>query len=1110
MFSIFLFSEESKNILILNSYSYDFPLTERVMQGIFEVFRNYDSDINFQVEYLDSRKMLNESYYEKIVDIYKDKFQHMKFDVIICSDNDALEFIVKHRIELFKDIPVVFCGVNGYKKEMLRGEDKITGITEELGIDETIDMALKIHRGTENIIILNDRTNSGKIFRKMIENDNLEEKYGKKLIFLDDFNIGLEEIPIKTKQYAGNSILLFTFFTIDKDRKKISNEEMISRIRKSSTIPIYGLYEAFLGKGIIGGNLASRFRQGQEAAKSAIKILKGRKVEELPVEILKPQKMVIDYNELKRYSISEKRVPTDCLIVNKIPGFYEKNRRVVWFILSIFMLLMVIIVLLVANILKNRKINKIVKISNEKEKANKKFVKTIINSAPSMYSVKDKDGKIVIANNTFLNFFNCSAEQVEGKSIIEIFKKLDYDLEIAKKISIEEQQVLKNGTGKFGIEDEINFPGTGTRWIYSNIVPLKTDEGEYSLRVSLDITNKKNVELELKNAKDEAERASIAKGHFLATMSHEIRTPLNGIISMADYIATKDEMDKISNIEKELKIINVSARRLVGVIDKILDISKIEYGELEFEVDEFNIRDEIKKSILMFDNKISEKNLELFFYTDWKVPEVLRGDSVKYQQIITNLLGNAIKFTLNGYITIEVILVERNKESVRVRFSVKDSGIGISKENQKKIFDKFISGDRVNSGFGLGLAISKELTERMGGEIGVESDEGRGAKFFVEIEFKAVKEHEPFLLEKKEIIVLCDKKEYLDIYSKIIRNINGLGFIIAETVEELETIIESLENQDETYLIIDIFQKQLMEESLVKKIIGQMKEKVFFVGEYSKELNIKRIERYLLEDEIYGIFKELNLKKVIEKPKCCAEEINYGNILVVEDDEINQEAMKVVFKMAGINKIDIASTGSEALKMYQAKNYTIVLMDLELPDKNGITVQKEMRNLDREFKQNESAIIAVTANATSECREMALKEGFDEFITKPVTTDEIFKKLHLIMNYNINIIPKLKDEYNENEKILNNLFAVFVEKYPELLLELKDFIKEQKNEEILKISHKLRGAVGNIRAEKLYELLLKIEGAVKEKNHERAEEYLEQLEKESRSVIRAIKERLNF
>lgn len=1064
-------TNEAKNVLVINSYGYDFSLTEKIMKGILDSFEEKNVDVNFEVEFLDTRKMLDQTYYSKLAEMYKDKFKYTKFDVIICSDNEALFFIEKNRIELFNGVPVIFCGINGYEKSLLQGDKNVTGITEELGITETVESALKLHKDIKNLLVLNDKTESGKMFRRLIEKEELDKKFGIKLIFIDDFDLDIEKIPPKIKEFENNSILLFTFFTTDKNRKKISNEQTIKRIKEESNIPIYGLYEAFLDYGIVGGKLVSRYKQGKEAGFAAIKILNGEKIENIPIMVIKPDEYMFNYEELHKFKISKKSLPNESVVSNNPLSIYEKVKDIIWYVIFIFLSLIIIIVLLISVVLKTKKINKIIEETKKKAESNILFVRNMVNNAPSMYSVKDKQGRIILANKVFSDFFKLQINNVEGKSLVEIFAESNLDVTEAKEMTKDEFRVIEEGTEISGIEEEITLFNDEKRWLYSNIVPLKIDGVEdYSLRVSLDITKRKLIELELKKAKEEAEELSIAKGHFLAIMSHEIRTPLNGIITMIGQLKEKEE--KLGFLNREIEIMEISSKRLVNVIDETLNFSKIEYGQVDFELTEFDVRREVKNCIVLFEERVKEKGLELLFFVPISVPQILKGDIIKYHQILTNLLGNAVKFTKKGHILIELQVVELDNENLSLHTVVKDTGIGIEKENYDKIFNKFsqLENNNKNNGVGLGLAITKELVERLGGTIAVESQIDKGSIFTVDIPVKKVKNMKTKSYGDKELIVLCDKNEYIDFYIKTVKNFKNLNFILAQEAEELSVILEGKENLENTIIIID---------SNEDVEIDKEKYRILNVG--SKSDNVKK---YLLEERLVEVLGNETEKTIVGKlqEEIVVENIE-KNILVVEDDEISGEVLMLLLKDIGVNFVEWASSGEKAIELIKNKKYDLIFMDLQLPKVSGFEVVKSIRT--EENINKKTNIIALTANSLEGTREKCLAQGFNEYLTKPIDKSKLVKTINEFLKYKVEHFTELREEFSNNTELLRKLMESFLRNIPLLAKDFENKLLNKDFEGMEKSVHKLKGAIGNIKTKEIYSLVEKVEDAVKNHNYEK-------------------------
>ena len=357
------------------------------------------------------------------------------------------------------------------------------------------------------------------------------------------------------------------------------------------------------------------------------------------------------------------------------------------------------------------------------------FLDSIVENIPHMIFVKD-------AEELRFVLFNRAGEELLGTSRDELIGCNDYDFfpeEQADFFTNKDRQVLARGTVHAIPEEPIDTPGHGRRYLYTKKIPIFGSDGQpqYLLGISLDITDRKFVEEELKRAKEAAEAANVAKGRFLANMSHEIRTPINGIIGMCDLLLTSD----LSPQQLEYtETINASAEHLMTLIDDVLDLSKIEAGKLDLTSTPFQLRGFLDSGVRVLAYRAEDKGLSLNWHVDEAVPDRLIGDPVRLRQIVLNLANNAIKFTDSGEITISVALAEDESDAVTLRFEVKDMGIGISEEDQATIFDSFSQIDsstrRRHGGSGLGLSICKQLCELMGGEIGVNSRSGQGSTFW--------------------------------------------------------------------------------------------------------------------------------------------------------------------------------------------------------------------------------------------------------------------------------------------------------------------------------------------------------------------------------------------
>ncbi|HEX6896183.1 MAG TPA: ATP-binding protein, partial [Bryobacteraceae bacterium] len=355
-------------------------------------------------------------------------------------------------------------------------------------------------------------------------------------------------------------------------------------------------------------------------------------------------------------------------------------------------------------------------------------LRTILDVLPEGVYVKDLQGRYRIMNAPVLRFFR-------DKSEADLIGKTDFDLypeELAQRIAADDRSVIESRQPLLGREEQVSVAGGKTRWLLVTKVPFIDREGEVSGIVCMarDITARKLAEEQLHRAKEAAEAAAQAKSEFLANMSHEIRTPLNGVIGMTGLLLDTE----LSHEQREYtETIRNSGEALLTVINDILDFSKIEAGKMLIESSPFDLRLVIEEVNDMLASKAAEKNLDLILQYSPGLPRYFLGDAGRIRQVLTNLVGNAIKFTASGYVMVTVTCEQQDEVQARMRLSVRDTGVGIPPEKLNILFQKFSQVDssttRKYGGTGLGLAICKQLLELMGGAISVQSSPGEGATF---------------------------------------------------------------------------------------------------------------------------------------------------------------------------------------------------------------------------------------------------------------------------------------------------------------------------------------------------------------------------------------------
>ena len=616
---------------------------------------------------------------------------------------------------------------------------------------------------------------------------------------------------------------------------------------------------------------------------------------------------------------------------------------------------------------------------------------------------------------------------------------------------------------------------------------------------------------ELEVAKQKAEESAKVKSEFLANMSHEIRTPMNAIIGMA-HLALKTNLNQKQR--NYLEKIDSSARSLLGIINDILDFSKIEAGKMSIEKTEFDLFKSIESVIALIELKAHEKNLDIIVEYDKQMCKNFYGDSLRIAQILTNLLGNAVKFTQKGQVGLKIERVKKD----RYRFTVSDTGIGLSKEQQKKLFQSFSQADssttRKYGGTGLGLSISKRLVELMGGKIWVESELGKGSKFIFEIDLQERETKKYNKFEGKKILIVDDNESW----HKILRNILEMFEIEVDSamsgeeaikiIQECKKIYDAilmdwdmpgLDGIQTTIAIKGLFKNSKINcnQNLPKNIIMVSSFKIEAIEEEAKGVGIdiflqKPVNPSTLNDALTQIFygkEEISFEGSVNEEKL-QEEIKKlsGNILLAEDNEINQEIILGLLEDSKIN-VDIANNGAEAVEKFKQnkQKYNLILMDIQMPQMDGYEATKLIKEIDKS-----AVIIALTANAMKEDVEKTKKAGMVSHLNKPIDVDKFYKillkyisKKELTQNKHNEIkeekennkLPKF--EYIDietglfhmvgNKKLYIKILKDFYNKYNSIKLEEAD------DKELKRIVHTIKGLSANIGAMKLNKIAIKLD-----------------------------------
>jgi len=525
--------------------------------------------------------------------------------------------------------------------------------------------------------------------------------------------------------------------------------------------------------------------------------------------------------------------------------------------------------------------------------------------------------------------------------------------------------------------------------------------------------------------KEAAQEASEAKSMFLANMSHEIRTPLNGIVGFTELLKDTGLQEEQAEF---VEIIEKSSENLLEIINNILDLSKIESNKLEIEDIVFNPIDEFESATEIYAVRASEKHIDLGCFIDPELEKPLKGDPTKIKEVIINLLSNAVKFTSSGgAIDVDIRKLESPHEGItRVRFEVKDSGIGVTSEQKAKIFEAFSQADtsitRKYGGTGLGLTISARFIELMGGQLDLHSEPGEGTTFFFTIDFEEVESVKPLSKGKFSnihalILESTIKTKKQDIYLREYLDYYGVEYTLFSDKVEFDKYQSSAE-YDLTFVDYEYLKEEdlsfyteanpqliLLTKSYFMKRIESMDLDIF--KSIYEPLNSTKLKQ-ALENYTSESFVNKKADRPVETPRKVfdAESTRFNaNVLVAEDNIINQKLIKRTLEDLGL-RVSIASNGLEAFQKRKDGNFDLIFMDIQMPFLDGMEATKEILEYEEVYNQPHVPILALTANALKGDRERFLSAGLDEYTTKPLVRNEIIAMLNHFLADHIEDMPQ--------------------------------------------------------------------------------------------------------
>lgn len=753
-------------------------------------------------------------------------------------------------------------------------------------------------------------------------------------------------------------------------------------------------------------------------------------------------------------------------------------------------------------------------------------IRKLLEATPEPILVVNSRGKIVDLNQATTNVFGYSTEEVIDQSI-ELFIPDRYRTDHHKHFSGFIKQPKRMDMSQRRDIAAVTKSGEHL-WVEINLSPIQVDDETFVIAGIRDVTKQRDIEEALKASKSEAESANQAKSDFLANMSHEIRTPMNAIIGMS-HLALQTDLDKKQKnyVEK----VHRSAEALLGIINDILDFSKIEAGKLDIENIPFRLEDVMDNLANLVGLKAEEKAIELHYNMAGDTPMALMGDPLRLGQILVNLGNNAVKFTESGgEVVVATKLLKQEEDFATVEFCVKDTGIGMTDEQQQKLFRSFSQADssttRKYGGTGLGLTISKKLTEMMGGDIWVESEKNVGSAFYFTAKFGLqkgeVSKRRPAIndLGALKILIVDDNATAREILSQMVAQ---FGFRVDQATNGDEAIAKLTEaQQNDPYELVLMDWKMPGKDGVetTKEIQSnksiQDSPTIIMVTAYGKEeassaangLNISGYltkpvtPSHMLDGILMAMGKEVVSQRNEDKSDSRAEEavnaLSGANVLLVEDNIMNQELASELLTLNNIT-VTIAENGQEALDILAEKTFDGVLMDCQMPVMDGYTAAREIRKVP---EWATLPVLAMTANAMAGDREKVLDAGMNDHIAKPISVNEMFitmakwitpsnpteiseKAVSNEPEIDIPQLPGVDTERGlattQNNKVLYlKLLRRFSESNQHFSSEFNNAIEQDDDETAIRLAHTLKSTAGNIGAMSVYELAKQLEAALKQ------------------------------
>ncbi len=709
LFFNLLFASDNKEILLIHSYHKGYTWSDDISKSIEKTFDNY-KNIELTTIYMDTKRIDDASYIANLAKLYKQQFENRKFDLVIVCDNNAYDFMIEYHDDLFKNVPVLFCGINNFDKESLNVNDMkrfMTGVAEEVDLGKNFQLISKLHPNLKKLLIINDTSSTGMAVKRDLL--PIMDKYKNKFEIDYTDNLDINDLKKKVSNLdKSNSAILFVLLFKDTTGKFFTHKQSLQEIRAVSKVPIYGLWDFYLNNGIVGGLLTSAAAQGESVANMALDVLNGKKISDIPILEDSPNVYMFDYNELNRFKIDIERYVDNPTIINEPISIYKQHYK--FFITSILIItiLSIIVLILRANIQRRIKVER--ELSNRLE-----FDRVLLDTIPNPIYYKNIDGKFIGCNLAFANLVCSTKDEVIGKTAFDFFS-----FEVASKNTQIDRELLKT-LGTNTSEFTYYKPSSDMKHIILNKAVYKNIDGTVGGIVCImdDITER------IQQKQFLIQQSKLAEmGDMVAAIAHQWNEPLVELSALIQDMQTSYLLDELKDIDVN-DFVNDSMIQIKYMSKTLTDFRNFLKPSTKKNL--FSISKAFNEINEIIGKQIFYSNITMSFnYKNADEELLIYGYENEFKQVLLNLINNAknkvlekpqIEENIKAKIDINIERCQ-NFNTIEI---IDDAG-PIDEKIINSIFQPYFTTKK--DGTGIGLYMAKVIIEdKMDGNINVRNED---------------------------------------------------------------------------------------------------------------------------------------------------------------------------------------------------------------------------------------------------------------------------------------------------------------------------------------------------------------------------------------------------